>query len=179
MKRQLKAITLITMLGIAGAVAQTTDASTTDAPATTTGGTSGSSITEGHSGGRFGAGLMLGEPTGATLKYWFNERMAIDGGIGWSFESDTDLHIHSDFLWHKFDVFSVSKGQLPLYFGVGARVKFRDDDSERFGIRAPIGVSYIFEDKPVDVFVEVAPVLDVAPSTRLGFMASIGARYWF
>ena len=122
---------------------------------------------------------MIGEPTGATLKYWLNEKMAIDGGIGCSFESDNSLHIHSDVLWHKFDLFSVGEGQLPLYFGVGARVKFREDKSDRFGIRAPVGVSYIFEDIPVDVFVEVAPVLDVAPSTRLGFMAGIGARYWF
>ena len=178
MKTKLIAISLVSLLGIGSRAEEATNTSTT-ATTTPTPSTSTTSISEGYSSGRFGAGLMLGEPTGATLKYWFNETMAIDGGIGWSFESDTDLHIHSDFLWHKFNVFPVSEGQLPLYFGVGARVKFRDDDSERFGIRAPVGVAYIFPDKPVDVFVEVAPVLDVAPSTRLGIMGAIGARYWF
>jgi hypothetical protein len=32
---------------------------------------------------------------------------------------------------------------------------------------------------PVDVFLEVAPILDFTPSTRGGFTAGIGARYWF
>jgi hypothetical protein len=105
--------------------------------------------------------------------------MAIDGALGWSFEGETDPHIHSDFLWHLFDVFPVHEGRLPLYFGAGARVKFRENSSDQFGIRAPVGVSYIYKDKPVDVFVEVAPLLDFALSTRLGFMAGVGARYWF
>jgi hypothetical protein len=52
--------------------------------------------------------------------------MAVDGALGWSFHRETDVHIHSDVLWHRFDVFDVPEGQLPLYFGVGGRVKFRD-----------------------------------------------------
>jgi len=170
MKYLLIVLTLVSLLGVA---------SQADEAAKTTSTTSSLSISEADSGGRFGAGVLLGEPTGASLKYWLNDTMAIDGGIGWSFEGENDPHVHSDVLWHRFDVFPVSEGRLPLYFGVGARVKFREDRSDRFGIRAPVGVSYIFPDKPVDVFVEVAPVLDLAPSTRLGFMAGIGARYWF
>jgi hypothetical protein len=129
--------------------------------------------------GRFGLGLILGEPTGVSLKYFFNDNLAIDGAAGWSFRDETDLSLHSDLLWHKFDLISVPKGQLPFYIGAGARVKFRDNAEDEIGIRLPIGVSYIFDDIPLDVFFEVAPVVDFAPSTRGLFTAGIGARWWF
>ena len=174
MNKTLMAITSLMLLGIWSQAAEATDTGTTGAtPAITT------SQSDGHSGGRFGAGLILGEPTGASLKYWLNDTMAIDGAIGWSFHRETDLHLHSDFLWHKFDLFSVPEGRLPLYFGVGARVKFRDHEDDQVGIRAPVGVSYIFEKIPVDIFLEVAPIIDFTPSVRGGFTAGIGARYWF
>jgi hypothetical protein len=129
--------------------------------------------------GRFGVGLILGEPSGVSLKYFWNETMAIDGAVGWSFHRETDLYLHSDVLWHNFELFPVAKGQLPLYLGVGGRVKIREHEEDRLGVRVPIGVSYIFEDLPLDIFAEVAPVLDFTPSTRGGFTLGIGARWWF
>lgn len=127
----------------------------------------------------FEAGAIFGEPTGLSLKYWTSETMAIDGGLGWSFKDDTDFHVHSDLLWHNFEWLKVPEGQLPVYFGVGARAKFRDHRDDLVGIRFPIGLNYLFANAPVSVFVEVAPVLDVAPSTRGGITAGIGARYRF
>lgn len=127
---------------------------------------------------RFGAGLILGEPTGASLKYFLTETMAVDAAIGWGFHHETDLYVHGDFLWHKSDLFSVPEGRLSLYCGVGARVKLREGE-DRFGVRLPVGVSYMFEDTPVDIFAEVGPVLDFTPSVQGGFTAGIGARIWF
>lgn len=128
---------------------------------------------------RFEAGLVLGEPTGASLKYWFNDTLAVDSALGWSFHRETDLYLHGDVLWHKFDLFRVPEGELPLYFGVGARVKFRDNNDDRVGIRLPVGVTYLFANTPVSLFIEVAPIIDFTPSTQGGFTAGIGARYRF
>jgi hypothetical protein len=128
---------------------------------------------------RFGIGLVLGEPTGASLKYWLSDNFAIDGAVGWSFRGENNLHVHADFLWHKFDLIPVPRGQMPLYFGAGARFKLQDNDDDRFGVRVPVGVSYLIEDIPVDVFLEVAPVVDVTPKTRFEFTAGVGVRYWF
>jgi hypothetical protein len=127
----------------------------------------------------FEAGVIFGEPTGLSLKYWVSDVMAIDGGVGWSFDDDTDLHLHGDVLWHNFDVFNVSKGELPIYFGVGARGQFRDNRDDRAGIRFPIGINYLFEDVPLSLFLEIAPVLDVVPSTRGDLTAGIGLRFRF
>ena len=129
--------------------------------------------------GRFGIGLMVGEPTGLTAKYFIDSVFAIDAGLGWSFHDETDPQLHADLLWHKFDLIPVEKGQMPVYLGVGGRGKFRDNADDRAGIRFPIGISYIFDDKPLDVFVEFAPIIDFTPSTRGSFNIAIGARWWF
>lgn len=170
MKRILLVTTLTALVGVVtkadDAAAPITNTTTTTAP-------------ENNTGGRFGAGLILGEPTGASLKYWLNSTLAIDGAFGWSFHEETDLHLHGDFLWHKFDLIPVPKGEMPLYIGVGGRWKIRDDQEDRVGLRIPVGVSYIFENAPVDVFLEVAPVIDFTPTTRGSFTAGVGARFWF
>jgi len=127
----------------------------------------------------FEAGIIFGEPTGLSLKYWTSEILAVDAGIGWSFDNDTDLHLHGDVLWHNFEWLDVPKGELPIYFGVGARAQFRSHRDDRVGIRIPFGMSYMFEDVPLSAFIEIAPVLDLAPSTHGDFTAGIGLRYRF
>lgn len=130
--------------------------------------------------GRLGAGIIFGDPTGASLKYFFNEKVAVDGAFGWSFHDDTDFYMHSDVLWHNFDLIPVSRGRLPVYFGVGGLMRFRDDNKDnQVGVRVPVGLSYMFDNAPVDIFVEVAPTLDVAPNTHGEVTGGIGIRYWF
>lgn len=130
--------------------------------------------------GRLGAGIIIGEPIGGSLKYWFNDTLAIDGAIGWSSHDDTDLYVHSDVLWHKFDLFPVSRGRLPLYFGVGGLIRFRDNNEDnQVGVRVPVGLSYMFDNAPMDIFVEIAPALDVAPNVQGEITGGIGIRYWF
>jgi hypothetical protein len=133
----------------------------------------------GYEGRRLGVGVMAGEPTGASLKYWISRQSALDAGLGWSFHDRSDFHLHADYLHHLFDLIPVEEGRLPVYFGGGLRVKFRDRADDLFGFRAVAGMSYQFADKPIDVFFEAGPVLDVAPDTKLRFTAAIGARYWF
>ncbi len=127
---------------------------------------------------RFGAGLMFGEPIGLTLKYWVNETFAVDGGLGASFHREDGLQLHSDALWHVFGSHHCPHGLLSPYIGVGGRAKFQDGD-DRFGVRVPIGVSYMLDRSPVDMFLEIAPVLDVEPSVQGSFNVAAGARFWF
>jgi len=127
---------------------------------------------------RFGAGLMLGEPTGLSLKYWLNADWAIDGGVAGSFHRDNGLQLHSDALWHWFGLIDSSRGKFAPYLGAGLRVKFEDSD-DPFGFRFPVGIAYMFDQHPIDVFFEVAPLLDVTPSVRGDVNVAIGARFWF
>src|SRR5260221_7872283 len=111
--------------------------------------------------GKFVVGIILGEPTGASAKYWLNDTIALDGAAGGSAKDDTELYLHSDVLWHDFDLIPVSRGRLPVYFGVGGLVRFRDHhhDNEA-GVRLPGGLSYKFDNAPVGIFAEIAPALD-------------------
>jgi hypothetical protein len=121
----------------------------------------------------------LGEPTGVSLKYWLSERSTIDGAVGWSFVDDTNLHLHVNYLYHLFELIPVEEGRLPLYFGGGLRSKARDDKDDLLGIRGVVGVSYMFEDLPVDIFGELGPIVDVVPDVKAHFNVGIGARFWF
>lgn len=130
--------------------------------------------------GKFGAGIIIGEPTGVSLKYWLNDTLAVDGAAGWSFHDNSEFYLHGDLLAHNFDLIPVSKGKLPVYLGGGVFARFRDEHHDnQIGVRVPVGISYMFADLPVDVFAEVAPGIDLAPSTRFDLMGGVGIRYWF
>lgn len=88
------------------------------------------------------------------------------------------MHVHADLLFHNFNLFNVNKGRLPLYYGVGARIKFHEDHN-RIGVRVPVGLEYIFEGNHVDMFLEVVPLFDLTPETEFGINSAIGIRYFF
>jgi hypothetical protein len=85
--------------------------------------------------------------------------------------------MQADYVWHSFDVFPVSKGELPLYFGIGGRAILKNDPV--LGVRIPVGLAYMFESAPLDIFMEVAPILNVIPSTDFDAGGGLGMRFWF
>jgi len=126
-----------------------------------------------------GVGVIVGEPTGLSLKQWTGGSKAFDAAAAWSFVDEGALHLHADYLWHWFDrVEGVEGGSLPLYMGLGGRIKFGEDD-ELIGVRVPFGVNFILDDAPVDIFLEIVPILDLAPESDLQINAALGARFWF
>lgn len=129
--------------------------------------------------GRFGAGFVFGEPTGISAKYWINDVIALDAAFGISLEDSDDVFLNADVLWHNYDLIPVSRGRAAAYLGIGPSILFRDEEDNRFGVRVPVGVSYQFDDKPLDIFFEIAPILDLSPDVEGDFNIGIGLRYWF
>jgi len=129
-------------------------------------------------GGNFGLGVIIGEPTGISMKYWNGRTTAIDGAIAWSFGDESAFHLHADYLIHAFEVIKVSEGALPLYYGIGGRLKFQKKE-DQLGIRIPLGMAYYFSKAPLDIFLELVPILELIPSTEFDFNAAIGIRYYF
>jgi hypothetical protein len=129
--------------------------------------------------GTFGVGAMVGEPMGVTAKVWLSDKLAVDGGLGWSFVDPDGCQLHGDVLFHKFDLLRADTRDLPLYVGVGGRVKFPEHGDNRAGIRVPVGIAYLMPQQRLEFYAEVAPVLDVAPTTTLEWNGGIGIRYYF
>ena len=127
--------------------------------------------------GNFGAGVMFGEPSGITAKVWQGQRNAFDFGLAWSFEHTNTMTMQADYLWHNYNIIKVDEGTMPIYYGVGGRVMVGNEGN--VGIRVPIGVNYLFAHDPLGLFFEVAPILDLAPSTNFDLNADVGIRYYF
>lgn len=122
----------------------------------------------------FGAGGILGNPTGASAKYWIDDIRAIDMGLGYS----GDFSLHVDYLWHGWKVFPQPKeGKLAGYLGLGVRLETKKKDE--FGIRTVAGADYWLAHYPIEVFLEIVPVFRFTPGTSAGLDAAIGLRYYF
>jgi hypothetical protein len=125
----------------------------------------------------FGLGISIGEPTGLNGKYWTSSRNAIDGGLAWSFRGEGYLHVHADYLWH-FSNIAGGSGQVIPYLGIGGRIGARNGGA-MFGVRIPAGLVFYPGRAPIDIFLEIAPILDIAPATELQGNGGIGVRYYF
>ncbi len=131
----------------------------------------------------FGIGLVAGEPTGISWKLWTDKDKAWDGALAWSFIDNGYLRAHVDHLWHDNNALEVEKGLLPIYYGIGGTIWAGDrtqyDKHFNFGARGIIGMEYIFSEAPVDIFIELAPTLNLIPETGLDLQGGIGVRFFF
>lgn len=146
-------------------------------------------------GSGFGVGAIVGDPTGISLKKWISEARAIDGAVAWSLDDEEELQLHADYLFHYGDLLrndpkSSTSGTMPVYYGIGAVVKFIDDDDnqgqgngddedEFAGVRLPVGLNYVMKNHPLDFFAELVPVLQLIDETDFELDAGLGVRYWF
>jgi hypothetical protein len=130
--------------------------------------------------GAFGLGVILGDPTGLSWKVWTGSKTAFAGAAAWSLGRRDFFHPHVDYLFHKENLIRVSKGRLPFYYGVGVRFLFREDDqSDKVGIRFPLGLEYLFVSPSLGVFLEFVPIFDLSPKTAVDLNGAIGVRYYF
>jgi len=128
---------------------------------------------------KIGLGVIAGEPTGLTGKFMFNNTTGIDVGVGWKTSGDSEFHIYADYLYHLYDIIRIPEGQLPLYFGGGLRYVNRSNEDDKFGIRIPVGIEYLFKNVSLGAFFELVPILNLTPDTDFDLEAGIGIRFFF
>lgn len=138
----------------------------------------------------FGLGVILGEPTGISAKYWTSPMNAFDFGLGWSIGGDrigkyngtydgrSRVHVHMDYLWHSFDAIRSSE-RFPLYYGIGGRINSGGGYDGSVAVRGVFGIAWLPHNTPMDVFLELVPSLQLTSSTGFGLDAGVGARYYF
>ena len=124
-----------------------------------------------------GVGVILGEPTGISLKLFLSAKNAVDLAVGYSMlEEDRYLNFHADYVYHTNSLAASKAVKIPFYFGVGGRVRLEEEDL--VGVRVPFGLDFMLRKAPLDIFVEVAPVMEVIPETKFNSEAGIGIRFF-
>lgn len=136
--------------------------------------------------GNQGYGVMVGNPSGLSGKYWLDETFAMDGAVG---VAQGEFDVHLTMLVHSFRWYDrmpgikkslnglISRGELPFFFGVGPRLLF--EDKEEFGIRVPVGLSYLPNESQWEIFGEIAPVIRLTPDGGVDGDFALGVRYYF
>ncbi|MCX4247716.1 hypothetical protein [Paraliomyxa miuraensis] len=123
-------------------------------------------------GGNFGVGLSLGDPMGASMKYFMAPNHALQGDIGWAPLHHGNGRFGFDYLWHPGTFVSNSDIDLVPYLGLGIGMAFwgghyyhgyyhgRNDYYHRGGgvamlLRAPIlGIGIHWKKAPLDTMFE-------------------------
>ncbi|MEX0773941.1 MAG: hypothetical protein WEB89_00425 [Balneolales bacterium] len=127
--------------------------------------------------GIFGIGAMIGEPTGGTVKYWLNPGNAFDASAGLSLQSENnDVSLHLGYLRHQYNDIEVQRGLLPYYLGVGGHARL--GDRSRAGFRFAAGLTYLFENDPLEIYTEITPILELTPGTVVHMNYGVGIRYY-
>ncbi|MGD9401482.1 MAG: hypothetical protein PVF95_04320 [bacterium] len=125
-----------------------------------------------------GLGVVAGEPTGVSFKQWLAGGNAVDGALAWSFDGPDAFAVHMDYLYHMTSAGDVRIPGWKFYLGIGGRLKLEEDDS-RLGVRVPLGINYLFRSSPFDFFMEMGPIMDLAPATEFTMSFGVGIRYFF
>lgn len=125
----------------------------------------------------FGLGVIVGEPTGLSAKLWTSNSTAFDFGLGWS-NGGNQVDFHMGYLWHAWNALR-STERFPLYYGVGGRIITGAAHDASVGVRGVVGIAWMPRGTPIDVFLEVAPSLQLTPNSAFSVTAGFGARYYF
>lgn len=137
----------------------------------------------------FGFGIILGDPTGLTLKFWTQRNNAIVIDVGESYFGSPRIGV--DYLWH-FDAFKSNIAKLYAGFGgvlgIGQGRGFyysehhgfyyRSDNGAGLGVRGVFGVNVIPRNSPLELFLEVGLLVGLSPSFGSAGDVGLGIRYY-
>lgn len=126
----------------------------------------------------FGLGVILGEPTGISAKLMRSgNSQSINLAAAWSIGAHDRLYLKGDYVfYHDLNV-DIENGRLPVYYGVGAMAILEEESV--VGARIPFGLDYFMSSAPLDFFIELAPVVEVLPSTGFSVSGGLGFHYFF
>ena len=150
--------------------------------------------------GNFGLGVMLGDPTGLSAKYWLGQTSALQFGLAYSWDHYANLLV--DYLWHFPSAFGKGGSAFVPYVGVGGILfvstgytssydgpywngrfwVYAPDPRSRgdvgFGVRIPLGVEFLPRTAPLGVFAELVPGVRVVPGADAMIQGALGIRIY-
>lgn len=137
--------------------------------------------------GSLGVGIVLGEPTGLCAKLYLDDDAAIQGALGFNFYG-SGIQANAEYVLHPWIVQERDAFVLPIYVGPGLRLIQYDggrgaDNHYAIGLRVVGGMLFDFKEVPLDVFLEVAGVIEYdfkdSEGVELALNLGAGVRYYF
>lgn len=141
-------------------------------------------------GKSLGVGVMLGDPTGATLKLWDGRDVAYNIYVGNSFFGD--VTIGADYMKH-FNAFNSRVVNLHLAGGVVVGTGtggnwyregkkgdwyYREGGSAGVGLRGMLGINFVPNNTPLELTAEFGPFLGITPSSGFGYISDFSIRLY-
>jgi hypothetical protein len=141
-------------------------------------------------GKTFGFGIIVGDPTGGTLKFWTTGTNAFVIDIGASYFGSPRIGV--DYLWH-FDAFNSNIAHLFAgpggvigigdhsgfwYKGKGNRWFLREGNDVGLGMRGVFGVNVVPERTPLEIFFEIGVLVGLVPDFGSAIDAALGLRFY-
>lgn len=158
-------------------------------------GSSGGSTAPALSG--IGIGLQVGTPTAITLKFGAQNNanivLGVGAGIGYR-GTFFGLQLHGDYLFTVATLVNNPDINLSAYIGPGLWIALFNANSYGFGFgyyyggnyalfgfgaRLPLGLNLRFSAAPIEVYLELDPMLLVFPGIDFNIGASLGFRWFF
>ncbi len=129
----------------------------------------------------FAVGAQMFSPTGITAKATISETAAITGVVGFNFnEFNNFIRLQTNLILNgNSDAFDIESGILRPYYGVGVNFTFSENSDTDIGFRIPLGMEYSFQDQPFEMYMDIAPTVNVERSSAFFLSSSMGFRYFF
>ena len=137
----------------------------------------------------WGFGMTLGDPTGFTVKYNSTKYNSWNFTLGSSYFGG--LRLGADYLWH-FNPFN--SNNVIMHVGFGGVIGFGEshsivfynsnrhfylhEDETGIGIRGVVGIDYYPVSSPLEIFIEMGPLLGLVPRAGSAFDVAMGLRYY-
>jgi hypothetical protein len=133
--------------------------------------------------GNMALGVQAGNASGASLKAWFNDDLALDvraGSMGFG-----ELYGSGQAQFHAWGLFKSERDDLeyrvPVVIGAGAFLLHNtaaEKDGTQAGVLASLGLAYIFPE-PFELYAEASPALLLSAVPKFAVLGAVGARYYF
>lgn len=137
-------------------------------------------------GKSFGFGIIVGDPTGLTMKVWTNKENAWVFAVGASYFGAPRIGV--DYLWH-FDAFN--SNIVELYAGPGGVIGIgggkgfwykdrfvRTGNELGLGVRGVFGVNVVPQNTPLEIFFEIGALIAMAPDFGSAADVALGMRFY-
>ena len=122
----------------------------------------------------FGLGFVIGEPTGLNAQFFWNKNTAVDFTAAWSMGDW--MMLAGDYQIYNY--IGDAPREWRWYYGLGAFLKFPEDEDLKLGFRVPLGVKYHFPYSIIDIWAEIAPGIELIDDTNAILHGGLGLTLW-